>query len=193
MRIVTLALTVGVTAILLATVPNCANAQEVLVTAENLDHVENPSDLERVWKVVDTSQAKLIGDAIATYYGCPGCVTASFKFIDDAHVIHFGDSGIEHRGAIQAPVGYTVCRAYVMNPSVNCNGTFTGYYCTADDPHCAHIDGLHWYIVVPQPGIGQGRCWVDGTVVVEFLQATPGNRVQHNCGQPNTVAFHYGK
>lgn len=193
MRSFTLAFIVGASTSLLATVPSGANAQEVLVVAKNLDTVNNPAELERVWRVIDTDQVKLVGDAIAAYYGCPGCVSASFAFIDNANVLHFSDAGEDHKGAIQAPVGYTICRAYVLSPSVNCGGTFTGYYCTADHPNCAHIDGLHWYMVVPRPGVGQGRCWANGTVVVEFLNATPGNRAQHNCGQPFTVAFHYGR
>jgi hypothetical protein len=103
------------------------------------------------------------------------------------------NAGNEHKGVIQAPVGYTVCRAYAKNPSVNCNGTLTGSYRTADDPGSGGYDGLHYYIVVPTPGIGAGRCWVDATIVVEFLRATPGNRSRHNCDQSGTIAFHYGK
>ena len=83
---------------------------------------------------------------------------------------------------IQAPAGYTVCHAAAKDPSLTCSGTLTGSYRTADDPNSAHYDGLHWYMVVPKPsGIGAGGCWVEATIVVEFIRATPGNRARRKC------------
>jgi hypothetical protein len=108
-------------------------------------------------------------------------------------IVPLPSSGESHNGVIQAPVGYIVCRAYVKDPSVNCNGTFTGCFRTAVDKDSAHLDGLHWGMVVPKPGIGAGRCWVDGTVVVEFIKASPGNRAKMKCHATGEVAFHYGK
>jgi len=171
--------------------PASAQSPEILVDARHLDQVENPSELDRWRKVVDSQEVRAIGDAITTYYGCAGCYSMVGDGINT--IVPLPSSGEEHKGVIQAPVGYTVCRAYVQNPSVNCNGTFTGSYRTADDPNSAHLDGLHYYIVVPKPAIGAGRCWVDGTVVVEFALASPGNREKLKCHASGTVAFHYGK
>ena len=111
------------------------------------------------------------------------------------HISPNNQGSEEHHGVIQAPVGYTVCRAYLVEPtSVTCNGTLTGGYRTADDPNSGRMDGLHWYMVVPHPaGIGPGRCWVDAGIRVEFLRATPGNRQRRNCGASGDVAFHMGK
>jgi hypothetical protein len=172
-----------------------ANAQtpgtEILITARHLDQVENPSEVDRWRKVIDDQEVRVIGDAVTTYYGCVGC----YSMVGDAinNIVPFGANGQEHKGVIQAPVGYTVCRAYVKNPSVNCNGTFNGSYRTADDPNSARYDGLHWYMVVPTPGIGGGRCWSEGTIVVEFIKASPGNREKRQCHKSGEVAFQYGK
>jgi hypothetical protein len=172
---------------------NNASAQDVLVQAVNLDHVNNPGDFARWWHdVEDTTIVRSIGEAVASYYGCVGCVTALHNGVNN--LLHFNLNGPQDfSGAIRSPEGYTVCHAYVMNPSVNCNGTFTGSYRTADDPHSANIDGLHWYIVVPRPRVGAGRCWVNGTVVVSFVRATPDNPERSKCGKTGTIAFHYGK
>jgi hypothetical protein len=167
------------------------DSQEILVDAIHLDQVENPAELDRWRKVLDTQEVRAIGDAVSTYYGCVGCYSMVGNVINTIKPL--SNAGNEHKGVIQAPVGYTVCRAYAQNPSVNCNGTLTGSYRTADDPASGNYDGLHYYIVVPTPGIGAGRCWVDATVVVEFLRATPGNRSRHNCAASGTIAFHYGK
>jgi hypothetical protein len=179
-------------AALLSQAAHPANAQSpLLVDARHLDQVENPSELDRWRKVLDTQEVRAIGDAITTYYGCVGCYSMVGDGINE--IVPLPSGGEEHKGVIQAPVGYTVCRAYVKDPSVNCDGTFTGSYRTADDPNSANLDGLHYYIVVPTPAIGAGRCWVDGTVVVEFALASPGNRERLKCAASGTIAFHYGK
>ena len=141
--------------------------------------------------VLDTQETRMIGDAVTAYYGCVGCATLMSESM--RKIVPLPAGGNEHKGVIQAPVGYTVCHAYVKDPSVNCNGTFTGSYRTADDPNSARLDGLHWYMVVPRPGPGQGRCWVEGTVVVEFVKATPNNPLRARCGKSGETAFHYGK
>jgi hypothetical protein len=165
-----------------------ALAQETLVVAKNIDHVEQPNLLQQLWKTVDSDQAKAI---LATLGWSE--VLGGVELLDQVNVIHFSDSGIDLSGAIQAPVSYTVCHAYIKDPSVNCNGTLTGSYRTADDPHSAKIDGLHYYIVVPKPAAFAGRCWVNGTIIVTFIKADPGARSKFNCGQTGTIAFHYGK
>ena len=162
---------------------------DILIEARNLHHANNPAALERWWQDVEDTAG--IGEAVASAYGCVGCVTAFYKAVNN--VVHFSNGPQDFSGAIQSPVGYTICRANVMNPSVNCNGTFTGSYRTADDPNSASIDGLHWYIVVPPPGLFQDACWANGTVVVEFARATPDNPARSKCGKSGTVAFHYGK
>jgi hypothetical protein len=181
-----------VAAALLAGGFKSASAQDILVEARNLDHVNNPAELERWWTdVEDTTVVKAIGEAVASYYGCRGCVTAFHNAVNN--VVHFSNGPQDFSGAIQSPNGYTVCRAYVMNPSVNCNGTFTGSYRTAKDPHSGGIDGLHWYMVVPRPGLFAGRCWANGTVVVEFARASLPNPAVAKCGETGTIAFHYGR
>lgn len=168
-----------------------AAAPKILVAAQHLDQVENPSEIQRWRKVVDSREARAIGDAVTSYYGCVGCYSMVGNVINKISPIPTGSE--EHKGAIQSPSGFTICRAYVKDPSVNCNGTFTGTYRTADDPNSGKIDGLHWYIVVPKPAIAAGRCWVDGTVVVEFVKATANNRKHMKCHQSGQMAFHYGK
>jgi hypothetical protein len=168
-----------------------SNPPEILVEARHLEQVENPGEIDRWRKVIDAQEVRAIGDAVTTYYRCTGC----YSMVGDAinTTVPLKDAGNEHSGVIQAPVSYTVCRAYGKDQSLNCNGTLTGSYRTADDKNSGGHDGLHWYIVVPKPGVGHGRCWVDATIVVEFLYASPGNREKHNCGKTGTIAFHYGK
>jgi hypothetical protein len=114
---------------------------QIYVNALHLDHVENPSELDR-WRkqVLDTKETRAIGDTITSYYGCTGCYSMVGNALNKVAPLPSG--GIEHKGVIQAPPGYTVCRAYAKSPSVNCNGTLTGSYRTADDPVSAHLDGL---------------------------------------------------
>jgi hypothetical protein len=97
-------------------------------------------------------------------------------------------------GEVVGAVGVAVL-SKDTDPSLTCNvGTLTGSYRTADDPDSANYDGLHWYIVVPKPaGIGAGGCWVEATIVVEFIRATPGNRARRKCPASGTIAFHHGK
>jgi hypothetical protein len=178
----------------IVTFARIAAAEDVLVVAKHIDQVENPRELEKLWKeVINTPVAKTVADAVVSLYtGCVGCTTVAINFIN-TNVVHFRDAGEEHVGAIQAPVGYTVCRAYVMSPSVNCNGTFTGSYRRADDPASGKIDGLHYYIVVPRPAAFGGRCWVEGTIVVTFINARADNPLWPKCAKSGEIAFHYGK
>jgi hypothetical protein len=161
------------------------DSQEILVDARHLDKVENPSEIGRWQKVLSTPEVQAIGDAVTTAYGCVGCYSMVATGVNT--VVPLSNAGNDHKGVIQAPVGYTVCRAYAKDPSLNCDGTLTGSYRTADDPGSGGYDGLHWYIVVPTPGIGKGSCWVEATIVVEFLRATPGNRSRHNCAPSGTM------
>lgn len=176
-------------AIMLVPQPASAQGTDILVDARRLNKVENPSELDRWRKVIDAREARLIGDAITSYYGCVGCYSRVGDAINT--IVPLPAGGEEHKGVVQAPVGYTVCRAYVKNPSVTCNGTFTGSYRTANDPNSANLDGLHWYMVVPKPKPGKGRCWVDGTVVVEFVKAEIRSKMK--CRSTGEIAFHYGK
>jgi len=165
-----------------------------LVDAKQINQVENSRELELLWtQVINTPLAKTIADAVVTFYtGCAGCTTTGINFIN-ANIVHFNDDGETHVAAMQAPVGYTICHAYVMDPSVNCDGTFTGTYRKATDPASAHIDGLHYYLVVPKPAAFAGRCWVNGTIVATFVYAGSENPQLATCGQSGAVAFHYGK
>ena len=50
-----------------------ADSSEILVDAIHLDQVENPAELDRWRKIVDTQEVRAIGDAVTSYYGCVGC------------------------------------------------------------------------------------------------------------------------
>jgi hypothetical protein len=156
---------------------------KLIVTQKHLDKVESPD--AKYW--IDI--IKVAGSAIATAYGYPEAAVA----IQDIPSRNSKDQGNEHWGHIQAPVGYTTCDAYVVDPSLTCNSTFTGVIRTADHPGSGGIDGLHWYIVVPKPsGAFPGRCWVDGYVVVIFADASQGR--PSSCKAANNgPTFHYGK
>lgn len=171
--------------------PTLAQEKNVLFVAQRLNKVENPAEIDRWWtSVINTDEGKLVADLVATYFGYPGGGTAAIEGID-AIVGPGRNAGNEHWGTIQAPVGYSVCTAFVKDASLNCNGTFTGALHEATRAS-NNIDGLHWYMVVPRPGIGQGRCWVDGTVVVTFVLAS--KKSQFQCQAMNGgIAFHYGK
>ncbi|MER8977195.1 MULTISPECIES: hypothetical protein [unclassified Mesorhizobium] len=172
---------------------NAAPKKDILAVAERLNKVENPSEIDRWWtSVINTDEGKFVLDIVATYFGYPGGGTAVVEGID-AIVGPHRDEGNQHWGTIQAPVGYTVCTAFVRDPSLNCNGTFSGTLRTADHPDSGRIDGLHWYMVVPRPHeVGGGRCWVDGTVVVTFVRAE--KKPQFQCHPVNGAReFAYGK
>ena len=168
---------------------NTAHAQDILVSAYHLDMIENPSEPARWWKQINPQDGEAILNTIATDYGYPGGGTTVINTVNA--VIGHSDHGEDHKGWFQSPVGYTVCSAYVQNPSVNCNGTFAGSYRSADDPNSGGIDGLHYYIVVPVPNIGGGRCWAEGTVVITFVNAI--KKPQFPCHRSGEIAFHYGR
>lgn len=186
----------SVAALSVAMMLDCATAiaqqSKMLASVYDLNIVESPSEFDRWWReIINTPEGKAALDAVAAYFGCEGCGTA---FVEGVNAVRQQrDEGNEHKGWIQAPVGYTICRAWVVDPSVNCNGTFTGSYRRADDPASGGIDGLHYYMVVPTPRIGAGRCWVDGDVNVTFALAQSENEYLSKCGQSGEIAFHYGK
>jgi hypothetical protein len=170
--------------------------KDVVVVAQDLSRVENPSEIERWWtSVFNTQEGKAILDGVALYFGYPGGGTAAIEGIN-AITGPKKDAGNEHWGTIQAPKDYTVCIAKVHNPSLNCNGTFTGVLRTADHRDSGGIDGLHWYMVVPQPGLGGGKCWANGAVEVTFVRASKKAQFGDKCHPVNTntpAEFHYGK
>ena len=154
--------------------------QETLIFAAHLDKYKAPNAVESWRKLLDAKETRAVGNAITSFFDCPGC----YSMVGDGinAVVPFPPNGDDFRGVIQAPAGYTVCHAAAKDPSLTCSGTLTGSYRTADDPNSAHYDGLHWYMVVPKPsGIGAGGCWVEATIVVEFIRATPGNRARRKC------------
>jgi hypothetical protein len=166
--------------------------KDTLIFAAHLDKYKAPNAIESWRRLLDAKETRAVGDAITTFFDCPGC----YSMVGDGinAVVPFSAEGNEYKGVVQAPAGYTVCHAVAKDPSLTCNGTLTGSYRTADDPKSAHYDGLHWYMVVAKPsGIGAGGCWVEATIVVEFIRATPGNRQRRKCPASGTIAFHYGK
>ena len=160
-----------------------ADRPKIVSTQKHLSHVESPDG--KYW--IDV--VKVVASAIATYYGYPEAAVA----IENIPSVNSRNQGIEHWGYIQAPVGYTTCRSYVVEPSLTCDATFTGVIRTADHPDSGKIDGLHWYIVVPKPaGAFPGRCWVDGYVVVEFSDASKGRpEVCQPANDSSQPAFNY--
>lgn len=179
-------------AILTWVLPSNSRSQEYLVTAKRLNKVEDPSEMSRWIDVVNTPEGIAIISTVASVIGTPGLGAAVISGIQSIPK-SAKDEGEAHWGYIKAPVGYTSCYSYVKDPSVNCNGTFTGVLTTADQSP-DRIDGLHWYAVVPRPLPTRGRCWVDGVVVVAFVKAnepTPSGCSPTNIYQPPT--WHYGK
>ncbi|RWE25220.1 MAG: hypothetical protein EOS41_12290 [Mesorhizobium sp.] len=113
----------------------------------------------------------------------------------DPHISMYRQDGNQHWGYVQSPVGYTVCASRPTSEStLNHCATLTGVITTADKSP-DHIDGLHFYIVVPESGgiYGNG-CKVDRKVVTLFVDASAG---RPSYCQPANVyvppTFHLGK
>jgi hypothetical protein len=167
-------------------------AQSTLVLVKNIDHVEHFSLLEKLWKSIDPKKA---GGILASLKW-PELKDPSIRIIDEATIVHFSDTDIEHKGAIKAPAGYTVCHAEVKTPIVTCNGTFGGYYRTAEDKNSEGIDGIHYFLVVPEESLKTakplpGKCFVDATIIMTFV--IKGVSTRFNCNSTGILAFQYGK
>lgn len=185
----TLILAIGAT---LASYSESSHAQSTLVLVKNIDHVEHFSLLERLWKSIGQ---KGVGGILASLKW-PELKDPTLRVIDNATVVHFSDTDLEHKGAIKAPIGYTVCHADVKTPIVTCNGTFGGYYRTAEDQKSEGIDGLHYFLVVSEESLKAakplpGKCFVDATIIVTFV--TKGLSTRFNCNSTGMLAFQYGK
>ena len=169
-----------------------SRAQNTLVLAKNIDHVEHFSLLEQLWKSIDQKKVERILASLKW----PELKDPTLRIIDNAAVVHFSDTDVEHKGAIKAPIGYTVCHADVKAPIVTCNGTFGGYYRTAEDQNSEGIDGLHYFLVVPQESLEAvkplpGKCFVDATIIVTFV--VKGLTTRFKCNSTGTLAFKQGK
>jgi hypothetical protein len=174
-----------------------ALAQDTLVLVKDIDRVEHLNLLEKLWKAVDNATEK----SLTSHIDWPELKTSP-SFLGGVTVVHFSDTGFEDDGAIEAPVGYTICHATIREPSVTCNGWVTAEYRTAADPDSKKVDGLHYNVTFekpkptsekPNPTIAQpppGKCWLYGTMVVTFVLQS--KRSTFKCGQTGTVAFHYG-
>jgi hypothetical protein len=176
----------------LTSYPKISRAQSTLVLVKNLDHIEHFILLEKLWKPVDL---KKTGGILASLKW-PELKDPSIRIIDGATVVHFSDTDIEHKGAIMAPTGYTICHADVKMPSVTCNGTFGSYYRTVQDQNSEGVDGLHYFLVVPETSLKAaqplpGKCFVDAIIVVTFVVKGTNNRF--NCSSTGTLAFQSGK
>jgi hypothetical protein len=146
-----------------------ARAQDALVLIKNIDHVEHPNLLEKLWKVVDLKQEQVILSSL----GWPE-LKASLRFLDGANVVHFSGADHEDKVVIEAPVGYSICHAYLKDPSVTCSGTLTGEYGVAGESKNKNNDGLQFAIIFPKINPGEksplpGKCWLKGTVVMTFV------------------------
>jgi hypothetical protein len=86
-----------------------APAEDVKVVAKQIDRVENPRELQNLWKdVINTPAEEIIKNIVTeAYKTCVGCESLTVNFTD-ARLIRLRDSGEEHVGAIQSPPGYTV-------------------------------------------------------------------------------------
>src|SRR5262249_50817635 len=78
-----------------------APAEDVEVVAKHIDRVENPRELQNLWKDVINTPAEETIKKIVTeaYKTCVGCESFAVNFTD-ARLIHLRDSGEEHVGAI---------------------------------------------------------------------------------------------
>lgn len=173
-----------------------AHAQEhkVLYSTYRLNIVENPGEFSRWWNnVIDTQEGRAAANTVAAFFDCIGCGTAIIEGVNSLNIVEQRHEGNEHVGYLQSPSGYRLCKSWVVDPSLNCNGTFTGRYRSAADPGGGHVDGLHYYLVVPAPREGGGRCWVDGLVNMAFIEDKPDNPLAADCLQSVSIAFHYGK
>ena len=177
---------------MLTSYPEISRAQSTLVLVKNIDHVEHFSLLEKLWKSISQKKA----EGILASIKWPELKDPTLRVIDNATVVHFSDTDVEHKGAIKAPPGYTVCHADVKTPVVTCNGTFGGYYRTAEDQKSEGIDGLHYFLVVPEESLKAaqplpGKCLVDSTIIVTFVTKDASTRF--NCSSTGMLAFQYGK
>ncbi len=177
----------GIWALTSCAVP--ASAQDTLVLVKDIDRVEHLSLLEKLWKSVGNVKEK----ALIAGRDWPELKTSS-NFIGGVTVVHFSGTGFQDEGALEAPVGYTICHAAIKDPSVTCNGSMTAEYRNAADPDSKKIDGLHYNVIFekPNPEAVQplpGKCWLYGTIVATFVLES--KRSAFKCGQTGTVAFHY--
>lgn len=168
--------------------------------------VENPSELDRWWTVIETKEGQaVLAWLLYVIFGGGGGDDPDIKARADA-ALQNGEieyrpipsretrsEGEQHWGVIEAPPSYKPCRAWVDDPSVNGGGTFTGVLRTAEATGNG-VDGLHWYAVVTRPSVGKGRHWVNGVVTVIFVRddlADVGGCLKLDDTQ--TPAFHYGE
>jgi hypothetical protein len=93
-----------------------AQSKDVLMVAQRLNKVENPSEIDRWWtSVINTQEGKTIADMVATYFGYPGGGTTAIEGI--AAIVGPGrNAGNEHWGTIKAPVDYTVMYRLCARP-----------------------------------------------------------------------------
>jgi hypothetical protein len=100
--------------------------KDTLIFAAHLDKYKAPNAVESWRKLLDAKETRAVGNAITSFYDCPGC----YSMVGDGinAVVPFPPNGDDFKGVIQAPAGYTVCHAAAKDPSLTCNGTLTGSY-----------------------------------------------------------------
>jgi hypothetical protein len=183
----------------------------VVAATYHMDTVENPSEGSRWWKLIDTPQGAAVLNAGGAALGLPGAGTAALKIGDKipgiggnsavtdirnvglnaVSITNVRDAGEEHTGAFRAPQGYSVCNAICGSPSVNCNGTLAGSLRTKDDPASGGFDAFWYYVVVPKPGIGAGKCWAEcNPLRVTFVRYDLRASFAGTCGKTGSVPFY---
>ncbi|WP_193336180.1 hypothetical protein [Devosia beringensis] len=114
-----------------------------------------------------TGEGQKITKAVAAYFGIPPqIVDMSTKAWSG--LIEYKTQGIETRGIIRAPVGYTICQAdRVGELSITGGSTLaTRVLRTQND------NGLGYYVVVPNPTWLKGGEWAYGLQNISFLKTS---------------------
>jgi len=156
-----------------------ARAQTTLTLIKQIDHVEHPNLLEKLWKSVDSDHQ----NAVLSVLTWPE-LKQSMRVIQDVNVTHDFDHDYEYKGEINPPVGYTVCHAHLKDPVISCGGAFTGEYDNKNK-----LDYTIVFQKTDQNRIQPGKCSLSGTIIITFVIER--ERSKLTCGPSGNMAFSY--
>jgi hypothetical protein len=179
-------------AIALPTVGYAADPQYIAM-AVSVDHSRGPfitgDDIGKLLQFIATAILSGGGDdgGAGSADGMVSAGVVVFRELPVRPIPERPDSATDRYFMIQAPIGYTTCRAWVENPSVAGDSTFEGYIHRVDPGKGERYDAIMVNTSVSKPGIGEPNHWAKGEMHVVFKDATKG---MAGC-QPLGLAFHY--
>ncbi|CAN5559860.1 hypothetical protein BH10PSE7_BH10PSE7_29890 [soil metagenome] len=143
---------------------SAAHADDILLQEFRYNPKKEGDDVRIVFNTATEPEARYAVGAVAGALGAnPAAVVVATSYMTIINQ-RTEQSGINYWGYFRHPDGYTICNAELINPSANCGNTFNA--AMRRDPD----GGLHYYLVLNDPGFAQGRCWVDGTIRLTYIK-----------------------